>query len=114
MNCLNCVLYSNILPYESMVLTLSPEWSVHKSKVCHVLVVINGTTEDIERVVELQNFDKEAFMNQLDVPKQSDPDMLDRYVIGPDDVSFVKNYLPESVNFDFSNLGYWIEAVTRN
>ena len=84
------------------------------SKLCHVLVVINGTTEDVERVIELRNFDKEAFMAQLDVPNQSDPEMLDRYVVGPDDVSFVKDYLTEPVTFDFSNLGYWIEAVTRD
>ena len=84
------------------------------SKLCHVLVVINGTTEDVERVIELRNFDKEAFMAQLDVPKQSDPEMLDRYVVGPDDVSFVKDYLTEPVTFDFSNLCYWIEAVTRD
>ena len=53
-------------------------------------------------------------MAQLDVPKQSYPEMLDRYVVGPDDVSFVKDYLTEPVTFDFSNLGYWIEAVTRD
>jgi hypothetical protein len=84
---------------------------VEKNAICHVLVVINGASEEVIEVVELLNFDKQAFVEQLDVPIQSDPDMLDRYVIGPDDVGFVSSYLSKTVEFNFSTMGYWIEAV---
>ena len=79
--------------------------------ICHVLVVIDGASEEILEVVELLNFNKRAFAEQLDVPTLTDPEMLDRYVIGPDDVDFVSPYLSKTVEFNFSDSGYWIEAV---
>lgn len=82
-----------------------------KNDICHVLVVINGANEEVIEVVELLNFDKQAFMEQLDVPVLTDPDMLDRYVVGPDDVEFVSTYLSKRIEFNFSTTGYWIEAI---
>jgi hypothetical protein len=82
--------------------------------VCHILHVIDGKTEETVDVIELTAFDLAAFRLQFDVPDQLDPDMLDRYTVGPDDVSFLVRYLSVSLTFDFTNRGYWIEAVRKD
>lgn len=82
--------------------------------ICHVLVIIDGTTEEVLEVVELERFDKQKFIEQLDVPALTDPDMLDRYVIGPDDVTFISGFLSKKIDFNFSAKGYWIEAVKHD
>jgi hypothetical protein len=79
----------------------------------HVLVVIDGTTEDVLDVIEFRSFHLELFSQQFDVPTQYDPHMLDRYVVGPDDLEFLKHYLHQPIEFRFDSYGYWIEAVTR-
>jgi hypothetical protein len=81
--------------------------------IAHVLVVLDGLSEDVLDAIELVNFDLTLFCQQFDVPTQYDPDMLDRYVVGPDDIAFLKPYLPKPVDFNFESHGYWIEAVTR-
>ena len=84
-----------------------------ESSICHVLHVIDGRDEQTVDVIELSSFDLNAFRHQFDVPDQYDPYMLDQYVVGPDDVSFLTRYLKAPVAFDFSAYGYWIEAVRR-
>jgi len=79
----------------------------------HILVILDGITEDTVDVVQLKSFHLELFCKQFDVPIQSDPQMLDRYVVGPDDLEFLIPYLQRFVTFSFSSHGYWIEAVTR-
>jgi hypothetical protein len=81
--------------------------------ICHVLVVIDGVTEEPIEVIELTRFELLAFCKQFDVPVEHDPNMLDRYVVGPDDEAFLRNYLDAPFTFDFSSTGYWIEAATR-
>jgi hypothetical protein len=80
--------------------------------VAHVLVVLDGSTEEVLDAIELIHFDPPLFGQQFDVPTQYDPDMLDRYVVGPDDITFLKAYLPGPIDFHFESRGYWIEAVT--
>jgi len=79
--------------------------------ICHVLVIIDGKTEETLDIVELTRFELGPFRNQFDVPVESDPDMLDRYVVGPDDEAFLRQYLDRQITFDFSANGYWIEAA---
>ena len=81
--------------------------------ICHVLHIIDGSNEETVDVVELPAFDLHLFRQQFDVPDQYDPQMLDRYTVGPDDVPFLTRYLKAPVAFDFSTYGYWIEAVRR-
>jgi len=76
-------------------------------------VVVDGSSEDVLDAIELANFDLPLFCQQFDVPVQYDPHMLDRYVVGPDDVAFLAPYLPRPIDFRFDSHGYWIEAVTR-
>jgi hypothetical protein len=83
------------------------------SSICHVLHIIDGSTEETVDVIELTTFDLEAFKRQFDVSHQSDPMMLDRYVVGPDDVPFLNRYVISPIAFDFTAFGYWIEAVRR-
>jgi hypothetical protein len=82
--------------------------------VCHILHIIDGATEETVDAIELTGFDLSAFRLQFDVPDQFDPDMLDRYAVGPDDVTFLVKYLNVSLTFDFTNRGYWIEAVRKD
>jgi len=80
--------------------------------VCHVLVVIDGSTEEPIDIIELTRFDLPLFCKQFDVPVEHDPQMLDRYVVGPDDEQFLREHLDTELAFDFSANGYWIEAAT--
>ena len=76
-------------------------------------MIIDGSTEDTIDVVQFKSFNLDLFCQQFDVPTQSDPQMLDRYVVGPDDLDFLVPYLQQPVEFRFDVRGYWIEAVTR-
>lgn len=78
----------------------------------HILHVVDGATEETLHVVEIVNFDLPQFARQFDVPTQTDPEMLDRYVVGPDDLDFLSQFIGTDIAFDFSSNGYWIEAVT--
>ncbi len=79
----------------------------------HVLVIVDGSSEETIDVVEIKRFSLNEFCVQFDVPVQYDPGMLEVYVVGPDDVTFLKSYLDREIIFDFSSRGYWIEAVTK-
>lgn len=83
------------------------------NNICHVLVAVDGRTEEPIDVIELTRFELIAFCKQFDVPVEHDPEMLDRYVVGPDDEGFLRNYLDVPFTFDFSSTGYWIEAATK-
>lgn len=79
--------------------------------ICHVLVIIDGRSEEVVDVITLPSFELAAFQLQFDVPIEVDPQMLDRYVVGPDDVAFLKEYLSTPVTFDYTTRGYWIEPA---
>jgi hypothetical protein len=82
-------------------------------QVTHVLVIVEGSSEETIDIVEITRFSLKEFCAQFDVPVQYDPEMLEIYVVGPDDVSFLKSYLDREIIFNFSSQGYWIEAVTK-
>lgn len=81
--------------------------------VCHVLVVMDGRSEDIIDAIPIPRFQLAPFCYQFDVPVETDSEMLDRYVVGPDDEEFLRQYLDEAIVFDFTANGYWIEAATE-
>lgn len=84
------------------------------ANVCHVLVVLDGATEDILEVFKLDSFSLPAFTEQFDVPTESDPQMHDRYAVGPDDEDFLRDHLPEGMVFDFRANAYFVEAVEND
>mgnify|MGYP006279771705 CR=1 FL=1 len=81
--------------------------------ICHVLSIYDGLTEDLVDVIEIPTFSLERFAAQFDVSLESDPQMLDRYAVGPDDAHFVLQAIGRSVDLDFSRFGYFIEAARR-
>lgn len=64
-------------------------------------------------ILELEGFDLQAFTHQFDVPIETDPHMLDRYAVGPDDVQFLTKVLGIALPYDFSRFAYFIEALRR-
>jgi hypothetical protein len=87
---------------------------VDTSQLMRALVVLDGETEDVLDIVELQGFDLKAFLVQFDVPVETDPEMLDRYAVGPDDADFVNDHLEVSMVFDFRRNAYFIDALDRS
>lgn len=85
-----------------------------KPQVCHILTVIDGKSEEVIDAFEIEAFDLSAFLHQFDVPTETDPKMLDRYSVGPDDATFVENALGFSVSFDFARCAYFIEAAEKD
>ncbi len=81
--------------------------------ICRVLAIFDGETEALVDVIELKAFDLESFSSQFDVPVETDPQMLDRYAVGPSDLSFLEKHIAEDVEFDFSKYGYFIDAARR-
>lgn len=77
------------------------------------LTVIDGNTEELVDLHELEPFDLHAFAAQFDVPIETDPEMLDRYAVGPDDVSFLSKAMGIELAYDFSRYAYFIEALRR-
>ncbi|MEN9847080.1 MAG: hypothetical protein RIS36_2227 [Pseudomonadota bacterium] len=84
------------------------------SSICHVLSIVDGTTEEVVDVHLLDPFDLKAFCHQFDVPIEHDPQMVDRYAVGPDDVAFLHKVLEVDLPFDFGTYAYFIEAVRRD
>ena len=82
--------------------------------VCHVLVVLDGATEDILEVFKLVSFNLPEFCEQFDVPTESDPLMHDRYAVGPGDEDFLLDHLPDGMVFDFHANAYFVEAVEND
>jgi hypothetical protein len=82
--------------------------------ICHIITIVDGESDEVLDFVEIPNFNLSAFAHQFAVPLESDPDMLDRYAIGPDDVTFIEKQLQSPLTFDFSTYAYFVEAVTRD
>lgn len=78
---------------------------------CHVLTVVDGVTEEVIDVIELPNLSLEAFRRHYEVPAHDDPEMVDRYSVGPDDLAFVRQAAGQEVHFDLTKYAYFIEAV---
>jgi hypothetical protein len=45
---------------------------------------------------------------------ETDPEMLERYAIGPDDAPFVFGVLGFEMKLDFARFGYFIEAAQKD
>jgi hypothetical protein len=82
--------------------------------ICRILSEIDGETEEVVDFVELTNFDLQSFCVQFDVPVETDPRMLDRYSVGPDDVSFLEAVLKRPLTLDLERRAYFIEALIRD
>jgi hypothetical protein len=82
-----------------------------KMKICHVVTIIDGSTEETIAVFRIPGFQLSAFCTQFGVPVEQDPEMPDRYAVGPDDVPFLLHALQQDVQFDFGRNAYFIEAV---
>jgi hypothetical protein len=86
--------------------------------ILRALTVVDGTSEEVVEIIEFQSFDLALFTEQFDVPVQYDPEMLDRYAVGPDDAAFVISALSVEVttdlSFDFTRYAYFIEAYSRD
>ena len=85
-----------------------------KTQACHILTLINGKTEELMDLIEIKGFDLNKFCVQFDVPVESDPEMLDRYAVGPDDAQFVIDAIGVVIAFDFAKYAYFIEAAERH
>ena len=79
--------------------------------ICHVLSVFDGDSEELVEIFEIEHFSLEAFTEQFDVSTKTDPEMFDRYAVGPDDVRFLEQAIGRPLSFDFSKYGYFIEAT---
>jgi hypothetical protein len=88
--------------------------NTENSTICHVLTVVDGVSEEVIDVHELEPFDLAAFCLQFDVPVEHDPQMLDRYSVGPDDVQFLHKFMEVELPFNFGTHAYFIEAARRD
>lgn len=88
--------------------------ATNHSAICHVLSILDGATEEVVDVHEIHPFDLAAFRHQFDVPVESDPEMLDRYAVGPDDTTFLSGSLGVNLSFDFGRFAYFIEAARKD
>lgn len=79
--------------------------------ICHVLTIIDGSTEETVDLEEIKAFEIASFSLQFDVPTESDPEMLDRYAVGPDDIAFLQEALGFKLDFDFRRFAYFIDAA---
>jgi hypothetical protein len=90
---------------------MSRKLSSQVSSIVHGLAIYDGASEELVEFIPINHFDLARFSKQFDVLHASDPQMHDRYSVGPDDAQFVRQELGEMVNFDFKNKAYFIEAV---
>ena len=84
------------------------------NQLLHVITIVDGVSEELVGVVKIEYFDLNAFVVQFDVDTKRDPQMLDRYSIGPDDARFLEAQLGRSLEFEFSRFAYFVEAARRD
>ena len=93
---------------------IRPMTTDDKEMRCHLLAIYDGASEELVEAIEIKNFDLLRFIHQFDVCPETDPEMLDRYGVGPDDVEFLVATLGTSVEFQFSQFAYFIEAAKKH
>ena len=79
-----------------------------------MLVVYDGTSEEVLTLIRLPRFDLNTFIERFDVDPETDPDMHKRYAVGPDEMHFILNHVDEDVEFDFQARAYFVEAVIND
>jgi hypothetical protein len=82
-----------------------------KHSVIHVLSIYDGQTEEITAVHRLERFDEAAFRVQFAADMEIDPDLSERYSVGPDDASLILSMMTEVIEFEFTRFAYFVEAV---
>jgi hypothetical protein len=85
-----------------------------EQKLVHVFTVIDGTSEELVDLIEIKAFDLKAFAEQFDADLKTDPEMRERYSVGPDDVTFLEKTLERELPLDFKRFAYFIEAATKD
>ena len=88
-------------------------FDMKKSQVVHVLTVIDGVTEELVDLIELKSFSLVDYREQFDVDESRDPEMLERYSVGPDDLSFLERNIGRALVVDFSRYAYFVEPATK-
>jgi hypothetical protein len=96
----------------AQIALLSPRYRHMAKEIVHVLTVVSGESEELLDLLVIADFDLDKFKEQFAVPPE-DPQMLDRYAVGPDDTPFLKQLIGQELEFDFSTYGYFIEAAKR-
>ena len=81
--------------------------------IVHVITIVDGTTEDVIDLIQIDRFTAKEFYSQFDVDPVSDPEMLERYSIGPDDLPFLEKHLGQKLEFNFTQYAYFIEAARK-
>ncbi|MCB0332958.1 MAG: hypothetical protein KDD55_05625 [Bdellovibrionales bacterium] len=84
------------------------------SSIGRYLTVFDGESEELEMLYELSSFALEKFVEHFEPCAQSDPEMFDRYSVGPDDIPFLRSFLKDEIEFDFSKFAYFLEAVEKD
>lgn len=85
-----------------------------EKKIVHIFTVIDGKTEELLDLIEIKNFELSSFASQFDADLKTDPEMRERYSVGPDDVKFLENILGRKLSLDFKRFAYFIEAATKD
>ena len=80
----------------------------------HILTVIDGSSEELLDLIEIKDFDLNKFAAQFDADLKTDPQMRERYSVGPDDVKFLENALGRELSLDFKRQAYFIEAANKD
>ncbi|MCB0354226.1 MAG: hypothetical protein KDD64_11895 [Bdellovibrionales bacterium] len=76
----------------------------------HYLVSYDGATEEVDEIIRIDQFHLDEFREAFAVPP-NDPEMHDRYAVGPDDIRFLRPKLAREVEFEFAERAYFIEAL---
>ena len=79
--------------------------------IIHVLTIFDAVSEEMVDVLRFRRFELAEFLVQFAVDEESDPDMTDRYAVGPDDVPLVQRALGYEHYFNFKEFAYFIEAA---
>ena len=77
----------------------------------HVITIYNASSEEPVDLLRFDNFSLPDFIDQFAVDVATDPDMTERYAIGPDDLPLVNKALGYEHPFNFSELAYFVEAA---
>ncbi len=79
--------------------------------IVHILAIYDGKSEDLIEIIELPHFSPEKMIAHYEIDTAADPDIHNRYSVGPDDISIVNQAAGREISFDFTANGYFIEAV---